>query len=99
MLKRLLSGTLLSRILLHCVTFAAQSQPTEYEKVEKMLELLERRDDDLIDAFKDALVATDQKYIVDKFLQPSKCCIGVRGGCDIDKNRLQINQLISDNRK
>jgi hypothetical protein len=38
-----------------------------------MLELLERRDPELFEAFCDALIESDQRYIVNKYLKPKTC--------------------------
>jgi len=45
------------------------------QQIEKMFELLERREDEHFEGFCQALEATDQSGIVERYLQQHRVCI------------------------
>jgi hypothetical protein len=61
-----------------------ESLPTEFERVGRMLELLQRRNDALFPAFCEALVETDQQYIVDLMTENSSSKLQHQQHCGAD---------------
>jgi len=52
-----------------------QAEPTEYERVNKLLDILLRRDDKLLPMFCDVLTATRQAHVVQILSRNGQCMI------------------------